>query len=85
MKSADEKVSDQQKELCAVSVMRSMLEDYSALNHIDFEQALLMFGQSKTYQAIMTFQPACGVKARIIYAAGLRTSSHAPDELSLQP
>ena len=55
MKSADEKVSDQQKELCAVSVMRSMLEDYSALNHIDFEQALLMFGQSKTYQALYDF------------------------------
>jgi hypothetical protein len=51
----DEQVNDQQKELCAVSVMRSMLEDYSAMNHINFEEALLLFGQSKTYQALYDF------------------------------
>lgn len=55
MKLTDEQVNDQQKELCAVSVMRSMLEDYSAMNHINFEEALLLFGQSKTYQALYDF------------------------------
>ena len=50
-----EEISEQQKELCAIVVMRSMLEDFSSLRNIEFDDALLQFAKSKTYNALFDF------------------------------
>lgn len=48
-------VTDAQKEACAVSVMRAMLEDYSAKRGIPFESALEQFAASRCYEMLFDF------------------------------
>lgn len=55
MTSASETLDDQQKELCAVLVMRVMLEGYSADAGISFEEALFRFTCSTTYETLFDF------------------------------
>lgn len=56
----------QQKELCAVAVMRSMLEDYSTEKGIAFEDAFLSLPFLLPMKCYLTFQPGYGWKDRII-------------------
>lgn len=55
MTSTTNKLDIQQMELCAVSVMRTMLEDYSIENGIAFEEAFLRFVESSTYQMLFDY------------------------------
>jgi len=55
MTSETEPLDDQQKELCAILVMRVMLEDYSVDTGIPFEDALLRFTSSTTYEALFDY------------------------------
>ena len=48
-------VSNEQKEACAVSAMRAMLEDYSARNDIPFARALEEFAQSPCYKMLFDY------------------------------
>lgn len=48
-------IDDQQKELCAVSVMRVMLEDYSADRGISFDNAFYEFAASRAYGMLFDF------------------------------
>lgn len=52
-------IDDSQKELCAILVMRTMLEDYSTSKGIPFDEALLEFADSKAY--VMLFDYATGL------------------------
>lgn len=56
METAQEKVSDTQKNWAAVTVMRVMLIKYSEKNHISFKDALLRFTASNTYDALFDFE-----------------------------
>lgn len=55
MMSATINLDDQQKELCAITVMRSMLEDYSVEKGITFEEAFFQFAESKTYSTLFDY------------------------------
>ena len=55
MTSATEVFDDQQRELCAIVVMRAMLEDYCAEKDISFEEAFLEFAASKAYFMLFDF------------------------------
>lgn len=55
MISATEVFDDQQKELCAITVMRAMLEDYCAEKNVSFEEAILEFAASKAYFMLFDF------------------------------
>ncbi len=55
MTSATAAFDDQQKELCAISVMRAMLEDYCAEKDVAFEEAFLEFASSRAYQMLFDF------------------------------
>lgn len=48
-------IADEQKEVCAILVMRTMLEDYCKDTGKNFEQELLKFTRSKTYEALFDF------------------------------
>lgn len=70
MTSETNSISDEQKEMCAVRVMRSMLEDYTDENSVVFEEALLKFASSNTYK--MLFDYSTGIwKEGPDYLAGL--------------
>ncbi len=49
-------VSEQQKELCAVTTMRRMIESFADEKKISYEEALLSFAASETYKAIFDFE-----------------------------
>ena len=51
-------VTDEMKEACAIEAMRSMLQRYSQDNNMTFEDALLAFANSTTYQALFDFETA---------------------------
>ncbi len=51
-----ELVTDSQRETCAVSVMRAMLEDLSAAEGAPLEDLLLEFAASKTYGVLFDFE-----------------------------
>ena len=48
-------LTDEQKEACAVGVMRTMLEDYSERHGVPFDAALAAFAQSPCYDALFDF------------------------------
>ena len=48
-------VTNERKEATAITVMRCMLISYSEEKHISFEQALLDFSKSRTYEALFDF------------------------------
>ncbi len=49
-------VSPEQKEATAITVMRCMLLDFSEDKGIPFEQAMLAFTKSKTYDELFDFE-----------------------------
>lgn len=49
-------ITDEQKEACAVSVMRAMLEGYSERHGISFADALGLFAQSRWYGMLFDFE-----------------------------
>ncbi len=51
-----ELVTDSQREACAVSVMRAMLEDLSAASGVPLEDLLLEFAASRTYEVLFDFE-----------------------------
>lgn len=55
MTSITNNLDSQQKELCAVAVMRSMLEDYSIEKGIAFEDAFFKFASSSAYQMLFDY------------------------------
>ncbi len=48
-------VSAETKEACAIETMRYMLQNYSLDKAIPFEEALLLFTTSSTYQVLFDF------------------------------
>ena len=51
-------VSDKRKDACAVNLMRSMLVKYAQKHSISFEDAMLQFTESATYEALFDFDTA---------------------------
>ena len=51
----DYSVTEEQKNACAVTCMRCMLEDYSRLMNHSFEEELKNFLASDTYDALFDF------------------------------
>lgn len=51
----DDKLDDQQKELCAVVVMRSMLEDYVGETGMPFDEAFFQFASSGAYKMLFDY------------------------------
>lgn len=49
-------VSTERKEATAITVMRCMLMSYANENHIPFEQAILEFSKSATYEDLFDFE-----------------------------
>ena len=49
-------VSDETKEACAIETMRYMLQNYSQDKGIPFQEALLTFTTSSTYQVLFDFE-----------------------------
>lgn len=76
MMSAAPVIDDQQKELCAVAVMRSMLEDYCVEKNISFEEAFLEFAASRAYFMLFDFSTGLWREGpdylRSIFAADIR-------------
>ena len=52
METIGNQITSDQKEATAIIVMRCMLLAYAEKQHIPFEDALLSFSQSKTYEAL---------------------------------
>lgn len=50
------RITNEQKEATANIVMRCMLVDYAEAHHIPFEDALLDFSQSATYEDLLDFE-----------------------------
>lgn len=48
-------LDNQQKELCAIAVMRSMLEDYCIDKNIAFDEAFFQFISSRTYSMLFDY------------------------------
>lgn len=55
MLSIDDTFDDQQKELCAVVTMRSMLEDYMNEKGCSFDEAFFRFASSTAYQMLFDY------------------------------
>ena len=51
-------VSDKRKDACAVNLMRSMLVKYAQKHHCSFEDIMLQFTESATYEALFDFDTA---------------------------
>lgn len=51
----NEQLTDDQREVCAVSVMRAMLSDYCDEKGIAFEQAFVAFSTSIAYQMLFDY------------------------------
>ena len=49
------KINNQQREACAVSVMRTMLEDYSKDTGIPFNEAFFQFAESPAYKTLFDY------------------------------
>ena len=48
-------LDNQQKELCAITAMRSMLEDYCSEKKIPFDEAFFEFISSRAYSMLFDF------------------------------
>lgn len=55
MTESNKEISSEQKEATAITVMRCMLIDFSEEKGIPFEQAMLTFTQSRTYNDLFDF------------------------------
>ena len=55
MSSEISELDDQQKELCAILVMRTMLEDYSKDTGISYEKAFYRFVKSPAYEDLFDY------------------------------
>lgn len=55
MISTTNELDNQQKELCAVAAMRSMLEDYSVEIGITFDDAFFQFASSPAYKMLFDY------------------------------
>ena len=51
----EEAVTDEQREACAVVVMRTMLEDWCDDTGVPFDDALDAFASSRTYELLFDF------------------------------
>lgn len=51
-------VSDKRKNACAVNLMRSMLVKYAQKHNVPFEDAMLQFTESATYETLFDFDTA---------------------------
>ena len=49
-------LTDETKEACAIETMRYMLQNYSQMKGISFNDALLAFTTSSTYQVLFDFE-----------------------------
>ncbi len=49
-------INDEQKEACAVLLMRSMLTDYCTKNNIPFETAFFSLASSPAYKALFDYE-----------------------------
>ena len=55
MEASDKPVTNERKESTAITVMRCMLVTYAEEKHIPFEQAMLDFSQSQTYEGLFDY------------------------------
>ena len=55
METAVNNISNEIKEATAITVMRCMLVSFSEEKHIPFEQAVLDFSVSRTYESLFDF------------------------------
>ena len=55
MSSTTFEITDQQREACAVSVMRAMLEDYSKDTGIPFSNLFFQFASSPAYKMLFDY------------------------------
>ena len=55
MPTFDFPLTEERKEATAITVMRCMLTSYAEQKQIPFEQALLNFSKSRTYEALFDF------------------------------
>ena len=51
-------ISDKRKNGCAVNLTRSMLVKYAQKHEVPFEDAMLRFAESSTYEALFDFDTA---------------------------
>ena len=51
----DSLITTEQKEATAITVMRCMLTAYAEEKQLPFEQVMLAFSQSRTYEALFDF------------------------------
>lgn len=58
MTSSTYNVSDEQRESCAVNVMRAMLEDYCTKMGVSFNQAFFEFSSSPAYKELFDYSTA---------------------------
>ena len=54
----DKTVTDERKNACAVNLMRNMLMKYAKLHDISFEEAIIRFAESSTYNMLFDFDTA---------------------------
>ena len=52
---SEDQTSNEKKELCAVQLMRCMLEKHSEKNSIPFEEDFFRFSASPVYEALFDF------------------------------
>ncbi len=55
MEHTSQSISDEKKDIVAITIMRCMLLPYAQDNNIPFEEALLRFCESETYEALFDF------------------------------
>lgn len=55
METKKTQITDRQKEYCAVTIMRRMLEKYSQKEGVTFEEAMYKFSQSAIYDALFDY------------------------------
>lgn len=48
-------ITDKQKEYCAVTVMRRMIEKYAEKQNLSFDEAMLIFTGSSVYEALFDY------------------------------
>ena len=58
----EEAVTDEQREACAVVVMRTMLEDWCDDTGAPFDDALDAFASSRTYELLFAFSSRPGAE-----------------------
>ena len=56
METFNNQLTDKEKEHCAVTTMRRMLEKYSEKEKIPFEQAFFLFTTSNAYKALFDYE-----------------------------